>query len=177
MNKIYQKPEAGEFAPYYGKYIDLVKEPDLTRLMKMQIIDLQALLSEVPVEKENYRYADGKWTIKEVIGHLIDAERVFAYRALRIGRGDTTPLAGFEEDDYVKNTDFNKRSLPSLGHEFGFVRESTLALYNHFSPEELLRSGTANDQPISVRALLYIMAGHQIHHENVLRERYLPELL
>jgi uncharacterized damage-inducible protein DinB len=176
MKKVYQKPDASEHAPYYAQYIALVNDPDPIHLMKMQIIDLQALLADVPMEKENYRYADGKWTIKELIGHIIDCERIFAYRALRIGRGDNTPLPGFEEDDYVKNTDFNKRSLPSLGHEFGLVRESTLALYNHFSEEELLRKGTANGHPISVRAILYIMAGHQLHHERVLRERYLPEL-
>lgn len=176
MKKVYQKPDASEYAPYYGQYIALVTDPDPVHLMKMQILDLQALLADVPMEKENFRYAEGKWTIKELIGHIIDCERIFAYRALRIGRGDTTPLPGFEEDDYVKNTDFNKRSLPSLGHEFGLVREGTLALYDHFSQEELLRTGTANGQPVSVRALLYIMAGHQLHHERVLRERYLPEL-
>ncbi len=176
MKKVYQKPDASEHAPYYGQYIALVTDPDPVHLMKMQILDLQALLADVPMEKENFRYAEGKWTIKELIGHIIDCERIFAYRALRIGRGDTTPLAGFEEDDYVKNTDFNKRSLPSLGHEFGLVRENTLALYDHFSPEELLRIGIANNHPVSVRAILYIIAGHQLHHERILRERYLPEL-
>jgi len=170
------RPEAGEYAPYYEHYIGLVTDPDPLHLMKRQVMDLQALLAEVPPEKEDYRYAEGKWTIKEVVGHITDSERVFAYRALRIARNDKTPLPGFEQDDYVANGNFNQRSLPDLAREYALVREASNALFRSFSEEQLLRSGTANNMPVSVRALLYIIAGHQVHHEQVLKQKYLPEL-
>ncbi|TND02583.1 MAG: hypothetical protein FD123_4045 [Bacteroidetes bacterium] len=171
-----EKPKPGEYAPYYQPYIDKVQDPDPLHLMKSQIMDLQALLSEIPAEKEEFAYAKNKWTIKQLIGHIIDAERIFTYRALRIARGDQTPLHGFEENDYAASGRFNERSLPDLGHEYAVVRESTVALFKSFDAETLLRTGMANNNTVSVRAILYIIAGHQLHHEQVLRERYLPEI-
>lgn len=169
-------PQAGEFGPYYARYIDLVRDPDPMHLMKTKVMDLQALLSEVPEEKEDYRYAEGKWTIKEVIGHIIDVERIFAYRALCVSRNDQTLLPPFDEDAYILNGNYNSRTLPDLGHEFALVRESSIVLFRSMTEEQLLRKGTASNLPISARALLYIIAGHQLHHEQVLKTRYLPEL-
>lgn len=171
-----ERPGAGEYAEYYGRYIDLVKTNDLLHLMKMQIIDLQAMLADVGAEQEDFAYAEGKWSIKQLVGHITDSERIFACRALRIARGDQTPLPGFDENDYAANGRFDRRTLPDLGHEYAVVREATVALFKSFDAETLLRRGTANNQTVSVRALLYIIAGHQLHHERILRERYLMAL-
>lgn len=172
-----QPPASGSYAPFYETYIGKIAGRDPIRLLESQVLELKALLSEVPDEQEEFRYAEGKWTIKEVVGHMIDAERVMAYRAMSIARGETQPLPGFEEDDYVKMANFNRRTLYDLGHEFGFVREATISLFKSFTEEDLDRRGTANKNPISVRALLYIIAGHHLHHDAVLRERYMKELL
>lgn len=168
-----RRPASTEYAPYYQKYIDLVKGDNPIKALQDQIIAMQAFLSEIPEEKENYRYAEGKWSIKEVIGHLTDTERVFGYRALCIARKDKTKFPGFEENDYVANGNFQKRSFYNLVHEFNLVRESHLALFKTFDEEALSQVGTANNLPISVRAIIFIMAGHELHHLNVIRERYL----
>ena len=172
---IQQRPQAGEFAPFYANYINLIKGDPL-RAMDAQVLDIQALLAEVPEDKEEYQYAEGKWTIKEVIGHVSDAERVFAYRALSFSRGEQQSLPGFDENEYVPLGEFNRRSLRDLGREFGNVRESTIALFRSMSEAQLLRTGIANGQPISVRALAYIIAGHTQHHANILRSRYLIDI-
>lgn len=172
---IQQRPQAGEFAPYYSRYIDLVKGDPL-RAMDAQVLDFQALLAEVPEDKEDYRYAEGKWSIKEVIGHVTDTERIFAYRALCFSRGETQSLPGFDENAYVPLGEFNRRSLRDLGREFANVRESTMGLFRSMSDTQLLRIGTANNQPVSVRALAYILAGHTHHHAHILRSRYLIDL-
>ena len=168
-----RRPEPSEYAPYYQKYIDLVKDDNPIKALQNQIIAMQAFLSEIPEEKENYRYAEGKWTIKEIIGHLTDAERVFGFRALCFARKDKTALPGFEEDEYVAAGNFQKRSFYNLVHEFNLVRESHIALFKTFDEEALSQLGTANNNSISVRALIFVMAGHEIHHLNVIRERYL----
>jgi hypothetical protein len=171
-----QPPIPGTFAAYHEAYISKVSGRDPLRLLESQVLDFKVLLSEVPDEKEDFRYADGKWSVKEVVGHMIDTERVMAYRAMCVARGEKQPLPGFEENDYVAVANFGRRSLYDLGHEFGFVREATISLFKSFSAEDLDRVGTANNKPVSPRALLYIIAGHHIHHEAVLRERYFPEL-
>ena len=168
-----RRPETIEFAPYYQKYIDLVKGDNPIKALENQIIAMQAFLSEIPEEKENYRYAEGKWSIKEVIGHLTDTERIFGYRALRFARKDNTILPGFEENDYVASANFEKRSFYNLVHEFSLVRESHIALFKTFDEEALSQIGTASNNKISVRAIIFTMAGHEIHHLNVIRERYL----
>ena len=168
-----RRPKPEEYAPYYQKYIDKVKGDNPIKALENQIIAMQAFLSEIPEEKENYRYAEGKWSIKEIIGHLTDAERVFGFRALCFARKDKTPLPGFEENDYVAAANFQKRSFYNLVHEFNLVRESHLALFKTFDEDALSQIGTANNNLISVRALIFIMAGHEIHHLDVIRERYL----
>jgi uncharacterized damage-inducible protein DinB len=125
------------------------------------------------MDKFDYRYAEGKWTIKDIIQHVIDTERIFAYRALRISRNDITPLPGFEENDYVENTKANERGIQDLLAEFSAVRYATLFLFKSFSEEQLKRIGTASGTAISVRAIGFIIIGHQKHHQNVFQERYL----
>jgi uncharacterized damage-inducible protein DinB len=132
-----------------------------------------SFISNIPIEKLEYRYAEGKWTIKDLLLHLIDAERIFAYRALRIGRGDKTPLAGFEENGYVINANANSRSEESLLKEFELVRKSTLELFKNFTDEQLAYLGTSSDSIISVRAIGFIISGHQNHHIKIIQERYL----
>lgn len=170
-------PAAGTYAPYFDTYISKVKGQDPIQLLKSQILDFKALLSEVPDEHEEFRYAPGKWSVKEVVGHIIDCERVFAYRAMSIARGEQANLPGFEEDDYVRVANFDRRSLYDLAHDFGFVRESTISLFKSFSEEDLDRIGKANGNPVCPRAIIYMIAGHHIHHEQVLRERYLKDLI
>lgn len=164
-------PTAGEFVPYYGKYIALVG-PDSLAALESQARSTAALLSATSEEKGNHRYAEGKWSVKEVIGHLADAERVFSYRALRIARADTTELAGFDENTYVPAGRFDRRTLADLAAEFASVRAATLALVRSFDAEALSRRGSANNSPVTVRALVAIIAGHEAHHVKLLRERY-----
>lgn len=166
------RPQPDEFAPYYATYIDKVSENVLGEL-EHQINSLTNFLKNIPDEKAYYAYAEGKWTIKEVVGHMIDTERIMAYRALRIARKDETPLASFEENEYVANAFFNDRSLESLAEEFAAVRSGNVYLFKYLSEEELSRMGTASGKRVSVRALLYIIVGHANHHRQVIEERYL----
>ena len=170
-------PEAGTYAPYYETYIGKIKGQDPLRLLEKLVLDFKVLLSEVPDEKEEFRYAAGKWSVKEVVGHMIDTERIMCTRALCIARGEKQPLPGFDENGYVTVANFDKRTLYDLSHEFGFVRESTIAFFKSLSEEELDRKGIANNNPVTPRALLYIIAGHHLHHTGVLKERYLGELI
>ena len=135
--------------------------------------DFIKFVQNIPLEKFDYRYAEGKWTIKDIIQHIIDAERIFGYRALRISRNDKTPLPGFMENDYIENTNANGRSIQDLLTEFSAVRHSNLLLFKNFSEEQLVRLGTASNHTISVRALGFLMIGHQKHHQKVFQERYL----
>ncbi len=167
------KPETNEYAEYYGKYISLVADGDINATLAAQFEDTLKLLRSIPEAQGLHAYAPGKWTIKQAIGHVTDAERVFAYRALRIGRGDKTALPGFEQDDFVAGTDFNARTLADLIDEFTVVRQATLHLFKHFSDTEWRRVGTASDNPVSTRALAYCIAGHELYHNALLRERYL----
>ncbi|HVF88233.1 MAG TPA: DinB family protein [Pyrinomonadaceae bacterium] len=167
------RPEATEYAPYYEKYVSLVPAGDIVHTLSHQHVATRALLASIPEDAAFARYEPGKWSIKEVVGHLIDSERVFAYRALRFARGDRTPLPGFEQDDYVRAADFDARPLGDLTAEFLHVRASTVSLYQSLEEEAWRRCGAANSNEVSVRALAYIIAGHEAHHVNILRERYL----
>lgn len=158
---------------YYDSYIDRVRDKEPLKVLEDQMNSTQDLFTSISDEKGNFAYAEGKWTIKELIGHLIDSERVFGYRALRFARGDKTELPGFEQDDYVAAADFSKRSLSDLAEEFYLVRKSNLLLFKSFSEEELSRTGIANGGEVSVEALLYIIVGHENHHINVIKEKYL----
>ena len=142
-------------------------------LLDEQITAFPEFLAGIPPGKSEYAYAEGKWTIKEVVGHVIDTERIMAYRALRFARNDTKELIGFEPEDFVANARFNERSLESLSEEFVLVRKSNLILFRSFNDHELARKGIASERLTSARAFLYIIAGHLNHHRNIIRERYL----
>lgn len=167
------KPETAEFDPYYDKYISLVTEPDLLKVLEGQPDELDSLLGSLDEERGRYAYAEGKWTIKEVMSHLIDGERIFAYRILRISRGDKTPIEGFEQDGYIENSYANERSFDDLLDEFRLQRTANLRLLKNFREDDWARMGTSSEKPISVRALGFIMAGHIRHHIRIFRERYL----
>ena len=166
------RPDPSEYGAYYRKYVDMVPDGNILEILLDQTAPSRALAG-LREEETLARYAPGKWNLREILGHLIDTERIFAYRALRIGRGDNTPLAGFEQDDYVKAAGFGNRTLASLLAEFHAVRQSTVDLFKGFPDEAVLRTGTANDNPISVRAIAWIIAGHERHHMTIVGERYL----
>jgi hypothetical protein len=166
-----QRPKEGEYAKYYENYINKAGDK-IFKILESQVLDVRALMSEVPFEKENYSYAPGKWTLKEVLGHINDSERIMGYRALCIARGEKNKLPGFDENAYVGNTDYSKRSLNDLAHEFGVIRDSNIILFNSFIEKDLNRKGIANENEISVRALIYVIAGHVNHHLDIIRERY-----
>jgi len=166
-------PEASEYASYYNIYTSLVEGEDVLSALETQIVSTKKILDNIPNEKGSFRYAEGKWSVKELIGHLIDTERVMAYRALRFSRGDQTELEGFDQDPYVENGSFDSGEIADLAKQFEFVRESNLLMFRGLSEEAWSRSGIASGASVSVRALAYIIAGHEIHHINILRERYL----
>ena len=167
------RPGADEFYEYYGQYIAKVPDADLISLLREQAVETVTTLQGLTPQQANYAYAPGKWTVKEVVGHISDAERVFAYRALRISRKDATPLESFDENAYVANADFGRRSLGDLLEELQVVRASTIHLAKGLDADALARRGTASGHGVSVRALFYIIAGHERHHVDLLRERYL----
>lgn len=166
------RPAASEFAPYYGKYIATVGDGDIVALLRESGREVDTVLAGVDESRGGYRYADGKWSVREVLGHLIDAERIFSYRALRIARGDTTPLPGFDQDPYVATSNAEARTVADLRDELRVVRESTVKLFASLADDAWTRVGTASDNPVSVRALAYITLGHTTHHLGILRERY-----
>lgn len=167
------RPEAGDYAPYYENYIKLIEGDDILKILNDQSKRTQDILNSFSEHKGNFRYADGKWTVKEVVGHLLDTERVFAYRALCIARGEKKSLPGIEQDDYVNEGNFNGRELFELNYEFRLLRESNLLLFRSFTTEMLKKRGFANENSITVLALLFIIAGHEKHHMKVLREKYI----
>lgn len=163
-----------EFAGFYANYINQVStEYTLIEELEISVHRLIKFVQDIPMDKFDYRYAEGKWTIKDILQHIIDAERIFAYRALRFARNDKTGLPGFEENSYADEADGNKRSIQVLLTELAVVRQSTLSLFKSFSQEELLRSGIASGNPMSVRALGFVIIGHQNHHQRIFKERYL----
>ena len=172
-NRANTRPRADEYAPYYSKYISRVPEGDVIATLSEQLESTLAVLRNITEEQANSRYAEGKWSIKELVGHLTDSERIFGYRLLRFARNDQTPLPGYEQDDYVANAGFDKCRLSNLIEELEHVRKSNLSLLRNLDAEAWQRRGDANDQPVSVRALAYIIAGHETHHMEILRTRYL----
>jgi hypothetical protein len=166
------KPESSEYAAFYEKYVALVPHADILSGLEAQRLQMTQLLTACSERDGNFRYAPEKWSVKEVIGHLTDCERIFAYRALRIARGDATPLSGFEQDDYVRMAGSGRRQLQDLAEEFSVVRNSSIALYRSLDDESWLRRGSANNNEITVRALAFITAGHELHHRQILEERY-----
>ena len=168
-----KRPEKNEYAGFYETYVSLVFETDIILALKNQHEDLVDIFSEITEEKGLFAYAEGKWTIKELLGHLIDGERVFAYRALRIARGDQTPLAGFDQDPYVENGNFNSSKLADLIEELLQLRSANILMFNNLTPNSWDNFGTASENKVTTRALAYIMVGHIQHHLNILREKYL----
>ena len=166
------RPEPDEFAPYYGTYVSAVPDGDITRTLAQQGETFLARLKHLNAEQAAFAYAPGKWTVKEVVCHITDAERIFAYRALRLARGDATPLASFDENAYAASCGANDRPLETLLGEFAAVRAATLALLRWLPEAAWTRRGTASGKEVSVRALAWISTGHAAHHERVLTERY-----
>jgi uncharacterized damage-inducible protein DinB len=162
-----------EYSIFNSAYIKALENVELIENLEICLYDFIRFVQNIPMDKFDYRYAEDKWTIKDIIQHIVDTERIFAYRALRISRNDKTPLPGFEENDYVDNTSANARSIQDLLSEMAVVRQATLSLFKSFSEEQLLRMGTASNNPISVRAIGFLIIGHQKHHQKVFAERYL----
>ena len=167
------RPQAGEYAPFYEGYISLVQGSDIVVALDEQRRQTLLLLSGRTEEDGNFRYAPDKWSLKEVLGHVNDGERVFAYRALRIARNDQTPMEGFEQDDYVRNGPFMRRPLEELIEDYIAVRRATLTLFRNLDDEAWMRRGVANKNEVTVRALAYTIAGHELHHRRILEKKYL----
>lgn len=167
------KPQTAEYGEYYEKYISLVHEEDIRDAFARQPVELRRLFDGVAEEKGVFRYAEGKWTTKESLSHLIDGERIFAYRMLRISRGDETPIEGFEQDGYIENSNANNRSFADLLDEFELNRKGNVLFLNNLDATGLARMGIASGSPVSVRALANIAIGHVRHHEKIFRENYL----
>lgn len=168
------KPQPGEYPPFATGYIALaIAHDDVLKLLTDLMESTAATFSSLPADKGDYRYAPGKWSIKEMLGHIIDTERVFGYRALCISRGEQQNLPGFEQNDYVENSEAAKRTMPDLIAEFKTVRQSNLYFLRSLSTQQANRLGLSNSNPVSVRGLAHMIAGHELHHLNILRDRYL----
>jgi len=168
-----RKPAPGEYSPYYDRYISLVASEDILGILETQLVETVSVLSTCSEQQGEFRYSPGKWNMKEVLGHVADTERIFAYRALRISRNDKTPMAGFEQDDYVRNGPFAHCRLAKLVEDFSRVRQATLSLFGNLPEDAWLRRGVANNNEITVRAVAYIIAGHELHHRRILQQLYL----
>lgn len=162
-----------EYSKFQSTYINALNGVDLLEELEISLHDFIRFIQNLPMDKFDYRYAEGKWTIKDIIQHVIDTERIFSYRALRFSRNDKTPLHGFEENDFAQNTDANARSIQELLTEFSAVRYATLLLFKSFTPKQLLNIGISSNENVSVRAIGFIIIGHQKHHQKVFEERYL----
>lgn len=166
------RPAAHEFPAYYEQYVDQVVEDDVLAVLTAQREEVAGVAATIDDAKSHFRYADGKWSIKEVLGHLLDSERIFGTRALCIARGETQPLPGFDENEYVANAVFDSRSLKSIVEEWFCIRDANIKLFESFSEDDLSRIGIANGKPITPRAIVWTIAGHTIHHLRILHERY-----
>jgi DinB superfamily len=173
---VIERPRPGEYAPAFERYVSRVPETDVMAALARQTSELPAALGAVRGEGERYRYAAGKWSVRELVGHVIDTERIMGYRAVCVARGETLSLPGFDEKAYAANATFDDYPLAELLDEFVQVRQAHLSFFRHLSPEAWPRTGVANQNPISVRALAWVMAGHVRHHMAVLEQHYLPNV-
>jgi hypothetical protein len=173
MGKMLKRPSKNEYPEYYVPYVDLVPEGDLVELLKENLEKTVSLFEGISEEVSLNRYAPGKWSIKEVLGHITDTERIMSYRLLRVGRGDQTPLAGFNENDYVHAAQTNNLSVKTILEDFKAVRTATITLIQNLPNEAWENKGNANGTEITTRAIAYIIAGHQMHHCKIVEERYL----
>ncbi|QOR66599.1 DinB family protein [Cytobacillus suaedae] len=169
-------PQHGEYNPYYEGYLNLVPDGDILDVLQEEQEKTINLVKDLSEEDANFRYGPLKWSIKEVIGHIADTERIMSYRLLRIGRGDTTPLPGFNENDYIVVANFDNFTVHALLEYFQMTRNSTISLLKTMSPESMARVGNANQSETSARAIAYIIAGHEIHHRQIIKDRYLTTL-
>ena len=167
------RPTESEYAPDYQSYIDQVSQSDILPVLRAQMDELDVLLGRVEPHQETFRYAEGKWSIREIVGHLIDGERVFGYRAFCIARGEQQNLPGFDQDDYMLTSHYDQSELEDLISELRLIRLGNIAMFRTLDEEAWSRTGVANNNSVSVRALVFVMAGHLRHHMNVLREKYL----
>lgn len=167
------RPTTNDYASFHHNYVMQVAEDDLQTAFQNQSAVLQLFLKNLPEAKADYAYADGKWTVKQLLQHMIDTERIFAHRALWFARQSPAPLSGFDENEYAAIADVNKRSLQSLCNEFMAVRKSSEYLFNSFSPKKLTTSGIANNNSITVNAIGFVLLGHFLHHKKIMEERYL----
>jgi hypothetical protein len=167
------RPQTGEYGSYYQRYIDLATEDDIVAALDAQSHETATLLGGISEQQASHRYEPDKWSIKQLVGHVIDGERIFAYRALSIARGETQALPGFDQDPYVANAASDERSISDLAKELATVRHANVMMLRALPEEAWRRVGTASDNPISVRAIAYILLGHERHHLRILRERYL----
>ena len=166
------RPQAGEYAPYYDRYISLIQDNDILTTLDQQRRQMVQLLSGLSEADGDFRYAPEKWSAKEVLGHVCDTERIFAYRALRIARGDATPMEGFEQDDYVRNGPFARRPITEAIEDYIAVRRATLSLLRNLEEAAWSRRGVANKNEVTVRAIAYTIAGHEMHHRRILEQKY-----
>jgi hypothetical protein len=173
MEEMINRPEKDEYAPYYLPYVNAVPEGDIISILTKQLEDTKLLLKEVTEEQGKFHYAPGKWSIKEVVGHMTDTERIMAYRLMSIARGETVSLPGFDESLYVANSSFNDQAFEQLLEHFSVVRDSTLVLLQSLNEDAWLRKGLANNTGVTVRGIAYIIAGHAMHHCKIIKERYL----
>jgi hypothetical protein len=167
------RPNDNEYASFYKPYIDEVPDGDIVAILTEQGKEARKFYQSIPDAFGSHAYQPGKWTIKEVLGHMCDTERVMGYRTMTIARNDKTLLPGFDENEYIKQSNFNQRTIQDISDEMLYTRASNLALFNTFDEEILNRTGSANGNIVSVRGLLYIISGHELHHIKVLKERYL----
>jgi len=167
------RPDRSEYDAYYETYVSRVPDGAVLDTLRAQLESTGALLDGIPAAKHGHRYAEGKWSVREVVGHVLDTERVFTYRALRFARGDATPLPGMDQDEFMAGSNFEARTLADLTDEYRHLRRASIALFASFDDTILARGGVASDCSFTVRSLLYIVAGHERHHVGVLRECYL----
>jgi len=167
------RPEKNEYADYYDKYVSLVPEGVVVETLERQLDDTLALLRSVGEERAGHRYAEGKWSVKEVVGHILDTERIFSYRALAIARGERQPLPGMDQEEYMAGANFDELKLSDLLEQFEHLRRANVLMLRGLSEEAWARRGTASGYEVTVRAIAYIIAGHEAHHLKILRERYL----
>ena len=169
-----KRPSEGDYVPFYANYIKNVPDNAL-KAFEDQLNTTNTFFQSIPGDKIDYRYAEGKWSIKEIVGHLIDNERVMSYRALAISRNEKQSLPGYDENDYIRESNYSRRNYSDLVEELKKVRESNILMYKNFSEEILDRRGVANGSEVTVRAVLFIITGHELHHINIIKERYLKE--
>lgn len=168
-------PGSSEYAHFYSTYVELVEKGNIIKTLNEQMHEMFTLINSISGEKAYYKYAEDKWTLKEVLGHMIETERVFSYRALAISRSDKADLPGMDQNEYMKGNNYNSRSLSNLSNEYLAVRVSTIHLLSDMTKEMIAKKGTASGTEVTVRAIAHIIAGHNIHHTNIIKEKYLQD--